>query len=256
MGKVDYYRLLYVLQDTVLDVVFSLSNGFYLTGGTALNRFYQTYRYSDDLDFFTQDSVLFKEEFYEIKNRLKENNIPVKEEAVSRDFIRVTVQNNGITLKVDFVNDRVYRYGKSKVFGTYRIDNLENTLANKVGAVIDRDEAKDIADTLLIVNNYSFQWDDILKIAEKKQVFELSDLITRLSTFPPRWLDEKVAWIGRLHPEEARQQLSIIANDITVRGENTIGKGKTPIQDAIPNMIPFPDQKVTSHRSPPRRNYQ
>ncbi len=53
MEKIDY-NYIYSLQDKILKIVFSLDNGFYLTGGTALHRFYFKLRYSDDLVFFLQ----------------------------------------------------------------------------------------------------------------------------------------------------------------------------------------------------------
>ena len=40
-----------MLQDRVLELIFSQEQEFYLTGGTCLSRFYQEKRYSDDLDF-------------------------------------------------------------------------------------------------------------------------------------------------------------------------------------------------------------
>lgn len=62
----------------------------------------------------------------------------VREEVVSRDFIRLVVEG---TLKVDFVNDRVFRYGTSWVLPSgYRIDNLVNILTNKIGTIVDREE--------------------------------------------------------------------------------------------------------------------
>jgi predicted nucleotidyltransferase component of viral defense system len=57
MAQIADYRGLYALQDLVLDKVFELDNDFYLTGGTALHRFYYNLRYSDDLDFFVSNSL-------------------------------------------------------------------------------------------------------------------------------------------------------------------------------------------------------
>lgn len=47
-----YFEDIYKIQDKILNIVFSFENNFYLTGGTALNRFYFNYRFSEDLDFF------------------------------------------------------------------------------------------------------------------------------------------------------------------------------------------------------------
>ena len=67
----DYLKL-YNLQDKVLNEVFSITKSFYLTGGTALHRFYYDIRYSDDLDFFCIDEY-YSYEIREIINNLKEN---------------------------------------------------------------------------------------------------------------------------------------------------------------------------------------
>ena len=56
LGITDVYKELYALQDQVLNAVFAAESEFYLTGGTCLCRFYQAKRYSDDLDFFANDS--------------------------------------------------------------------------------------------------------------------------------------------------------------------------------------------------------
>ncbi len=54
MDSINYDQL-YKLQDKVLDLIFSTEQTFYLTGGTALSRFYIAKRYSDDLDSFKEE---------------------------------------------------------------------------------------------------------------------------------------------------------------------------------------------------------
>ncbi len=71
MEKAVDFSTMYNLQDLFLQVVFSLQNNFYLTGGTALHRFYYKLRYSDDLDFFTHNDMLFGESINEIMDNLK-----------------------------------------------------------------------------------------------------------------------------------------------------------------------------------------
>ena len=71
MDSIDYEKL-YQLQDEVLEVVFGVENEFYLTGGTCLSRFYKEKRYSDDLDFFTNNSARYRFAIsLFIKNNLK-----------------------------------------------------------------------------------------------------------------------------------------------------------------------------------------
>lgn len=185
MDCIDYTKL-YDLQDKVLDVVFAIEDEFYLTGGTALSRFYQEKRYSDDLDFFTNSSSRFN---YAVKNIVNEllQNFAVEHELETRDFIRIKIDN---LLQVDFVNDRVPRYKEPNILKNgYKIDIIENILSNKITAVIGRDNPKDIFDIYLISKFYTISWGEILKSSREKSVFSFDDLIVRLKSFPSQLLE-------------------------------------------------------------------
>ena len=93
MEKKIEYTQLYELQDRVLDLIFSLNNEFYLTGGTALHRFYYNLRYSDDLDFFSSADPLFGENIREILSCMDDKSIEYTREVQTKDFQRVFVQN-------------------------------------------------------------------------------------------------------------------------------------------------------------------
>jgi hypothetical protein len=55
-----FYRdKLYPFQDGVMHTVKGVGTPFYLTGGTALSRFYFGHRYSDDLDYFVNSDPGF-----------------------------------------------------------------------------------------------------------------------------------------------------------------------------------------------------
>ena len=58
MGRMNYIEL-YKLQDIVIKLIREAKTGFYLSGGTAASRGYLNHRYSDDLDFFVNDSNEF-----------------------------------------------------------------------------------------------------------------------------------------------------------------------------------------------------
>jgi len=180
MGSIDYKKL-YSLQDEVLEIVFKVEDEFYLTGGTALSRFYQEKRYSDDLDFFTNSSTRFN---FAVKNILIElsKEFAVATKLDSKDFVRIEI--NGL-LQVDFINDRAPRYKEPRVLENgYKIDTIENILSNKITAVIGRDNPKDIFDIYLISKYYSIDWSEILASAQDKSVFSIDDLIVRLKSFP------------------------------------------------------------------------
>ncbi|MCK5131939.1 MAG: nucleotidyl transferase AbiEii/AbiGii toxin family protein [Candidatus Sabulitectum sp.] len=211
------YKQLYALQDKVLSVVFALENSFYLTGGTALHRFYYNARYSDDLDFFTSSDNLFGESINEILDGL-EGKYSLNHLVSARDFHRVLVNN---LLQLDFVNDRVYRQGKSNIIGSIRVDNKVNILANKVTAIVGRDEGKDVFDLFYLARHEEFTWDDILHIANKKSIVEKEILINRLSSFPLQWL-ENIKMIK--HFEISKDMLNQLCKDILIGQNNSFYK--------------------------------
>jgi len=218
-GKKIDYKELYALQDSVLEVVFALENSFYLTGGTALHRFHYNARYSDNLDLFTTKNNLFSESINEIIDKLEEKydlNHTVK----SRDFHRVLVSDS---LQLDFVNDSVYRYGKSDILHSIRVDNKINILANKVTAIVGRDEGKDVFDLFFIAINEAFSWKEILHIANKKATVEKEVLIERLSSFPLNWLDN-LKKIKQFRVTE--NMVKQICNDILQNRENSFYKAR------------------------------
>ena len=125
MDSINYTEL-YTIQDKVLDLVFAIENEFYLTGGTCLSRFYVEKRYSDDLDFFTNNSSRYS---FAVKNIKKElmKVFELKVEVDSKDFIRFRVND---LLQIDFVNDVSMRYKDVVVTKEkYLIDNIDNILS-------------------------------------------------------------------------------------------------------------------------------
>ncbi len=180
------YKELYTLQDKVLNSLFSVEKEFYLTGGTCLSRFYHEKRYSDDLDFFTHNSGRFSFAVKNIKFKLQQNH-QIDTEVDSKNFIRFKVDK---LLQIDFVNDTSYRY-KDPILkeNGIIIDTIDNILSNKITAVIGRDNPKDIFDIYLICKFHKFNWDGILKAAQKKASFMHEDLIIRLKSFPAILLD-------------------------------------------------------------------
>jgi len=139
MAGIDY-KALYTLQDKVLKIIFDTEKTFYLTGGTCLSRFYIEKRYSDDLDLFCINNARFSIALKNLEFILKQN-FQVAKEVSARDFVRLKINN---LLQIDFVNDYVYHHGDyNQLNNGIILDNIPNILANKITAVIGRDNAKD-----------------------------------------------------------------------------------------------------------------
>jgi predicted nucleotidyltransferase component of viral defense system len=212
------YNALYQLQDRVMDQVFALDNDFYLTGGTALHRFYYHLRYSDDLDFFTYSDPLFRESIIEIIQVFEQNGIAYRYIVESKDFHRLLIEES---LQIDFVNDRVYRKGKSNIINGYKIDNKINILANKVTAILGRDEAKDIFDLFTLLYYEECEWREILTIANQKSSISKDELIYRIESFPLAWLD-KIKIIENI--EITPVQMAQVCDDILHESSNSLCK--------------------------------
>ena len=79
----SYENTLYPLQDKVLVALEDAKTRFYLTGGTALSRCYFNHRYSDDLDFFTNDDPRFDQYMVSVYSAM--NRAGIKLEIVISD---------------------------------------------------------------------------------------------------------------------------------------------------------------------------
>lgn len=209
MDRVDY-QALYALQDRVLAVVFDVENEFYLTGGTCLSRFCHEKRYSDDLEFFTNNSARFGFAVKNIKAALLEH-FAVHVEVDAKDFVRYMIDG---TLQVDFVNDHVPRYRSPRFLENgYIIDTVENILSNKITAVMGRDNPKDVFDIYLIAQFYPIDWKEILESAHDKAVFSDDELIARLKAFPPS-LFQKITLIDETFLDRFDEEFSEIIDRI------------------------------------------
>jgi predicted nucleotidyltransferase component of viral defense system len=143
-----YFEILYPFQDQVLALLSRLETGFYLTGGTASSRGYLNHRFSDDLDLFVNDRA----EFSLWANRLiealsEEGSFRVDVRQREERFVRLILERQGGNLKVEMVNDVPSHIGEIRqhpILG--RLDSPENILANKITALVDREEPKDLAD--------------------------------------------------------------------------------------------------------------
>lgn len=198
--EASQYLMLYRLQDRVLETIFSGEHGFYLTGGTALNRFYKEVRYSEDLDLFSNDDINFYDDIDTIFELLQRHGIEYRLDVKSRDFFRIFAKQDDIELKIDFVNDRVKHFKRLHKQDGIVLDSLENIFANKLTALIGRDEAKDVVDIWLLDRFFNCDTKQIIGYARDKMFFAYEDLVYRLYTFPLEWI-ERVDFVEEVYRE-------------------------------------------------------
>jgi hypothetical protein len=165
-----YYESLYPFQDAALKVIRSVDTGFYLTGGTAASRGYLHHRFSDDLDLFVSDDDRFGLWVGRIIQALVhggdwQSQVILREER----FGRLNLIRDGIPLKIEMINDVPARVGVVVDHPTLGyLDTAENILANKVTALLDREEPKDFADIWGFCTKMGLSLQEAITNAESK----------------------------------------------------------------------------------------
>jgi len=207
---------------------------FYLTGGTALSRFYLNHRYSDDLDFFVNHSSTFQDDVRKIVKLLGNHFVIDKSASLETpEFVRIWITEK-FRMKVEFINDVSEYWGKSIRTEKALIDNPANILANKLTALLSRDEPKDIFDIVTIAETWSFNWRDVYQHAVEKQLMNEPDVAIRLSTFPVEQLLDNLWLKESVNLSSFKEKLETIIDDFLLASDNSLGTGKVPIIEAAP----------------------
>lgn len=228
------YRKLYRIQNKVLEALGPVLGNFYLTGGTALGRFYLNHRFSEDLDFFVNSDHDFRKKLITIGNKLEnEFSILNEQTIVYDDYVKYYIELDNSFLKIEFVNDVQYRCGEPLQFKFGLVDNPFNILTNKLTAVVSRDEPKDIFDIYTIAGMYSFNWMKIFEETKKKVIINELDVEQRIKDFPAGLLQNVDWFLKPFNKDSFMQGLSEIANDFILGKDNSAGKNKPPIEDAV-----------------------
>lgn len=221
MGNFSYFvDHLYPLQDKVIAAINSIETGFYLTGGTALSRGYLHHRLSDDLDYFVNDNSEYSLWVDRITHLISQSNdwkliIELKDQRYSR----MRISSNHIELKLEFINDVPSHIGeiiKHPVLG--RLDSPENIFANKITALVSRDEPKDLADIWGFSKLMNMSISEAILSADSKAsgIFQADIARVLCSVKPTDW--EAVRWIDP-PPQD------VYISDLQSLGENLLLEG-------------------------------
>lgn len=182
--KEEKYIQLYKTQDKILDLVAKENLDFYLTGGTALQRFhYNQFRFSDDLDFFLINNGIKNhtpKEFNDFISILQDNNIDFEIKVSNQYFTQLCIKENN--LKIDLVNDYVFHEKNDyvKLENGLLIDSIQNIFVNKLETSISRDEPRDLFDIYTILTNNKMDIEKSFDILIKKTNMEPKDIINKL----------------------------------------------------------------------------
>jgi len=231
------YKLLYSLQTKVLQLFNSIKGPFYLTGGTALGRFYLGHRFSADLDFFVNGHEGFRKDLEPYMRSIKTNfNVQNEGSLITDDFVRLLIVQEQDFLKIEFVNDIQYRYKLPIQNSIYAVDTVRNILSNKITCIVGRDEPKDFFDIISIAMNYQFNWIEIFNEAKEKALINEIDVSQRIAEFPTEWL-LKVDWLEQAPDiKHIKSMQDIISNEILLGKRNSLCIKRIDLDEAVINF--------------------
>ncbi len=122
-----------------------MAQHFYFTGGTALSEFYLQHRYSYDLDFFTEkrDALNMNALLTFLHSLPDIKDIRYEKIYDRRLFFLKYLKDD---LKVEFSLYPFRRIGESKNINGLTVDSFDDLFVNKLAALSDRNEEKDLID--------------------------------------------------------------------------------------------------------------
>lgn len=232
------YQKSYQLQDRFLQWWATLALPFYLSGGTALGRYYLGHRYSEDLDFFVNADPGYPSHISYLYQEMGAHfDLDPAQFLFTNDYTRFFIRDQEAFLKIELVNDVAYRSGAPFHMPFGLLDTPANILSNKLSALMGRDEPKDLFDIVQLAAHYDFSWMEVFLEAKKKAVLNEIELEARLIRFPIEslenadWMMRPIDWVL------FRDQVGKIADDFLLGRDNSLGNGKTRLAEARPLQV-------------------
>lgn len=146
----------------------TITEAFYLSGGTALAEYYLHHRYSEDLDFFTPDEFPIEGITAILKKVGKRSGVTGMryEESFNRHLFFLDIGDEAI--KTEFTYYPFDRIEQGKKEGALAIDSLIDIAANKLFTIHQKPRARDFIDLYCILKQESWTINDLSKKAKIK----------------------------------------------------------------------------------------
>lgn len=135
-----------------------LSANFYFTGGTALSAFYLHHRYSEDLDFFTEEKLDTQAVLTLVEGWSKKYGFIFTSDLQEVVYIFMLDFKKDIMLKVDFRFYPYRRIEKDTIINGVKTDSLIDIAVNKLLTITQRTTIKDFVDLYFLLQTLSL-WD-------------------------------------------------------------------------------------------------
>lgn len=144
-----------------------ISEYFFLTGGTALSVFYLQHRTSDDLDFFTVESIDLQDIYHWIRTVWLNDQKLIKS---SPEFLSLLINEMKVEFVIDSLSERTQRSRALINNRSIAIDSLSNIGVNKFCTIVSRIEPKDYIDFYFLFEGLSeTKFENLYQEARKRE---------------------------------------------------------------------------------------
>lgn len=148
-----------------------LKKYFFLTGGSALAHYYLKHRYSEDLDFFTEESDRVKLVTGVIIKLSKDLSLNYESSRKYETFCEYFVMSESERIKLHFAQDTPFRF-KPIIHDDnldFFYDNELDISCNKFSALFDRHDTKDFVDIYFLSKEF-MPFEKIYEYARQKHI--------------------------------------------------------------------------------------
>jgi predicted nucleotidyltransferase component of viral defense system len=212
MGKITFTPI----QQQTFDIIAgdkTIQKQFYFTGGTALSYFHLFHRYSEDLDFFTDQSFSSSLTNSLIATVADQTNSSTRFTQIHETLIYELVKEDSLLLKIDFAMYPYKRLEEGLIYNHVAVDSLIDIGANKIAAISDREEVKDFVDLYFILQTHTI-W-DLLRAYERKFRMELDLILITSNLLSVEKFDYLPKMVSRLSLEELKQYFLTLADKLS-----------------------------------------
>jgi predicted nucleotidyltransferase component of viral defense system len=222
-----YQQSLYPLQDKVFEIASLYGDKLYLTGGTALARFYFHHRLSDDLDFFVLPDDL-PQLVNDLSARFQNQGMFVEIEKLEVYFARIYLATERVRLKIEFAREFNLLGALVRTAHKILVNNLDDLGANKITAFEDRAQIKDIIDLYYITRKIPFE--QLFILADHKRVPVAYENLLAINT-------TGIVGQALLTVDLVEHDLIDFVNDLKLKTEAEIKKKEQEASEHIQDIV-------------------
>jgi len=152
-------------------------------GGTALHHCYlKHYRFSEDLDFSSNQTPVSLEEMHKIFEKV--DYLHIKKDYLSAATVKIEklqytgplVQSNSLKVEIDFLQNVILPPQALKYQNVWGVDftvlvmDIKEICAEKIRAMSDRARYRDFYDMFLILDTYQVDLKKVIELVKKKEI--------------------------------------------------------------------------------------